>query len=314
MQNEFVIDAASSGKRLDAFLAETLVGVTRSAVQKAIRAGEITLNGETATPHVALRPGDTVFAPEGIAAPPGPIRLTPRPDIRLDIVHEDEDFIVLDKPSGLLVHPAVLAEQDTLVNALIARFPEIIGVGEGPERPGIMHRLDRDASGLLVVARNKNAYASLKKQFQRHDIRKEYAVLVHDRPPEDEGTISLAIGRSSGERRMAARPEPLEGDRAAVTHYWVDEFLDGAALLSVRTETGRTHQIRAHFKALGCPVAGDKLYGKKKGRMLPTDRLFLHAKKLGFKHPTTGEWMEFTSPLPDELEKTLAQLRGGKKE
>jgi len=314
MQDEFIIDAASVGKRLDAFLAEALAGVSRSAVQKAIKTGEITLNGEPTKPHTALREGDTVCAPEGIAAPPGPFKLTPRPDIKLDIVHEDEDFIVLDKPSGLLVHPAILAEQDTLANALIARFPEIVGVGEGSERPGIMHRLDRDASGLLVVARNKKAYASLKKQFQKHDIRKEYAVLVHGRPPEDEGTINLAIGRSSGERRMAARPEPLEGDREAITHYWVDECLDGATLLSVRTETGRTHQIRAHFKALGCPVAGDKLYGKKRGRVLPVSRLFLHAKKLGFKHPTTGEWVEFVSPLPEELERALAQFRKQEKD
>ncbi|MEA3249828.1 MAG: RluA family pseudouridine synthase [Patescibacteria group bacterium] len=309
MRNEHKIDEASAGKRLDVFLAETLAGISRSAIQKSIKDGEVTLNGERAKPHTALREEDIVSVSEEAATPPGPMKLTPRPDIKLNIVHEDDDIIVLNKPSGLLVHPAVRAEDDTLANALLAHYPDITGVGEGPERPGIVHRLDRDASGLLVVAKNKKAYAALKRQFQKHDIKKEYAVLVHGRPPEDEGTIDMAIGRSTRERRMAARAEPLKGDREAVTHYRADEFFMDASLLTVRTETGRTHQIRAHFKALGCPVAGDKLYGSKKSRSLPVQRLFLHAKMLGFKHPTTRKRMEFKTPLPTELEDVLGGLR-----
>lgn len=309
MPKEHTIEETDAGKRLDVFLAERLAGVSRSAVQKAVKNGEVTLNGERVKPHIALREGDIVAVPDGITAPQGPVELIPRPDIKLDIVHEDDDIIVVNKPSGLLVHPAVLAEQDTLANALLAHCPDIAGVGEGPERPGIMHRLDRDASGLLVIAKDRKAYASLKKQFQKHDIKKEYAVLVHGRPPEDEGTIELSIGRSAKARRMAARPEPMEGDRKAVTHYRIDEHFGDASLLSVRTETGRTHQIRAHFKALGCPVAGDKLYGMRGGKTLPVRRLFLHARTLGFRHPKTGEWMEFTAPLPDDLEKAVETLR-----
>ncbi len=309
MATKYIIDRENAGKRLDVFLAETLSGISRSAIQKAVKDGAVILNDDLPKPHTALREGDTVTVADAVAAPSVPAELMPRPDIKLDIIHEDDDVLVVNKPSGMLVHPAVLDEQDTLANALLAHCPEIAGVGEGPERPGIMHRLDRDASGLLVVAKNRKAYASLKKQFKRHDIKKEYAVLVHGRPPEDSGTIDMAIGRSSRERRMAARPEPLEGDRRAVTHYRVDEYFDDASLLTVTTETGRTHQIRAHFKALGCPVAGDRLYGHKKGAALPVDRLFLHAKTLGFTHPRTKEWLEITAALPADLEKTLAKLR-----
>lgn len=296
--------------RLDVFLAGEMKGVSRTKIQKAIKSGEILLNGKKVTPHIALDDGDEVAVPEGIVSPDesGKI-LQPRADVELVIVHEDAELAVIDKPSGMLVHPTVRSEQDTLVNALISRYPEMAEIGESPERPGIMHRLDKEASGLLAVARTKKAYRSLKKQFQDHKIKKEYLVLVHGRPPDDEGSVTLSIGRAESGNKMAAHSEETEGDKTAVTHYRVEEVFGPGALLRVNTETGRTHQIRAHFKALGCSVAGDPLYKTRNMTFLPVTRLFLHCTTLGFTHPGTKKWVEFTSPLPAELENVLTQLR-----
>jgi len=310
MSNMIRVEKSEAGTRLDVLLAGKLKDVSRSQLQKYIKGGRILLNGEIVAPHVAVRDGDSIALEAAVSGPADrPTGLRARPDIRLNVVHEDDDVVVIDKPSGLLVHPSVRNEDDTLANALIARYPEMAGVGESWERPGIMHRLDKDASGLLVVARNKKAYASLKRQFQRHVIRKEYQVLVQGRPPRDSGTIDLAIGRAGGGTRMAARTQPLSGDKSAVTHYSIDRIFANAALLTVWTETGRTHQIRAHFKALGCPVAGDPLYKIRRISPLPVPRLFLHAKTLGFTHPATKKKLEFQAPLPADLRETLAKLK-----
>jgi len=303
------VEKSESGTRLDVLLAGKLAGISRSRIQKAIKDGHVLINKETVTPHIAVREDDEIGLEMDAVEPPKQTRLVPRPDISLVVVHEDADIVVVDKPTGLLVHPSVREENDTLANALIARYPEMATVGESWERPGIMHRLDKDASGLLVMARNKKAYLSLKRQFQRHTIKKIYQVLVHDRPPKDAGTVDLAIGRAGSGTHMTARPQPLAGDKTAVTHYSVDELFGSAALLTVWTETGRTHQIRAHFKALGCPVAGDPLYKMKRGPSLPVPRLFLHAKTLGFTHPVTRKKMEFQSPLPADLREALARLK-----
>ncbi|MFH2062687.1 MAG: RluA family pseudouridine synthase [bacterium] len=312
-QNEtqtFVAGQDDAGKRLDLFLTERLGSISRSAVQRAVREGLVALNGRPPkSPHEALRTDDKIDVSTDLTdVDRGPASPQPRPEIRLEVVYEDDDLLVVNKPTGLLVHPTVRNEQETLVGALLAHYPPIAGVGESAERPGIVHRLDKDASGLMVVAKTGAAYAALKRDFQAHDIEKEYAVLVTGSPPDDDGTIDRPIGRSTSERRMAARSQPLEGDRPAVTHYRVDEHLPEAALLSVRTETGRTHQIRAHFKSLGCPVAGDKLYGPRRPR-IHADRLFLHAKRLAFRHPRDGRRMEFSAPLPPELERMLERLR-----
>ncbi|PIY62780.1 RluA family pseudouridine synthase [Candidatus Uhrbacteria bacterium CG_4_10_14_0_8_um_filter_58_22] len=310
METQITIEEKDVGKRLDVFLAERDGSISRSAVQKVIKRNLVQLNGRPAkSPHEALRIGDLItFSDDALAASDAPFVLLPRPDISLEIVYEDDDLIVVNKPSGLLVHATVRNEQDTLANALLAHYPPIRDIGEGPERPGIMHRLDKDASGLMVVAKTDLAYQSLKKSFQTHDVEKEYAVLTVGNPPNEEGTIDLPIGRSTSERRMAARSQPLEGDRPAVTHYSVEEYLPGAALLAVHTETGRTHQIRTHLKAIGCPVAGDKLYGPSKSP-LPVGRLFLHARRLAIRHPKDGRRLEFSVPLPQELETFLTVLR-----
>jgi 23S rRNA pseudouridine1911/1915/1917 synthase len=309
MPDDITIEAADAGKRLDVHLSAVLTHLSRAKVQKAIKAGNITLNGKLVTPHVALRAGDRIVI-DISDSPARPLDHSPapRPEIPLAIVHDDDAVVVIDKPSGLLVHPTVRGETETLAGALIARYPSMTDVGESPDRPGIVHRLDKDASGLLVAAKTQRAYESLKKQFQEHEIKKTYLVLVHGRPPSDEGVITLAIGRSAAGTTMAARHRPLEGDREAETRYRVEKVFKDAALLRVNTGTGRTHQIRAHFKAIGCPVAGDPLYKGRNAKPLPVSRLFLHATELGFNHPTRGEWMEFSSPLPDELAKALKKL------
>ena len=309
MKATFRVDKEGAGARLDAWLTPQLPGVSRSRVQKWIKAGSVLLDGEKVTPHVALEEGNeiTVDAPDepGADAP-----LAPRHDIPLDVVFEDDHIVVVNKPAGLIVHPAVPGESETLVNALIAKYPEIAKVGDSQDRPGIVHRLDREASGLLVVARTPAAFAGLKSQFQSHVVKKEYVVLVDGAPPEDSGTIRLSIGRSSSGGKMAAHAVPGEDDKDAITHYRLDEKFKDAALLTVRTETGRTHQIRAHFHALGCPVVGDTIYGIKRPKRLPSPRLFLHARTLAFTHPTKDTPLEFHAPLPQALEDILKKLRG----
>jgi 23S rRNA pseudouridine1911/1915/1917 synthase len=306
--NKYTVDESQAGKRLDVYLTETLDSLTRGAVKRAIKSELVTINGKPAKPHTALRADDEIELLTEIEPTPERAAEPEAQDIPLKIVHEDNDLLVIEKPTGMLVHPTVRNERDTLVAALLHHAPEISGVGDGPERPGIMQRLDKDASGLMVIAKNEAAYAQLKHQFMAHTIEKRYLILTDGRPPEDEGTIEMAIGRASDNRRMAARKEPLEGDRPAISHYTVARHLRASAtLIEVRTETGRTHQIRAHFKAIGCPVAGDKLYGRRLNR-LNAPRLFLHAAKLGFTHPTTGKRLEFESPLPPDLAETIERL------
>src|SRR5690606_6742495 len=176
--------------------------------------------------------------------------ITPRHDITLYIAYEDEYIMVIRKPSVLLMHPAVRVETDSVAAAVIAIRPKVATVGESPERPGIMHRLDKDASGVVVIAKTQDAYEDLKRQFKDRTVRKEYLVLVHGKPPLEYGTVEFPIGRSSSGNKMAARPEPKEGDKPAITHYEVIDSYRTASLLRVKTETGRTHQIRVHFMAL----------------------------------------------------------------
>lgn len=296
------------GKRLDVFLSGSTENSSRSHIKKRIKADDVTVNGKTVTPHYALSDGDIVSYPD-LTKNKDFTKLQPRDDIGLTIVYEDDDVIVVDKQSGLLMHPNVPDETKTLANALLASYPELEGVGEGIDRPGIVHRLDKEASGLLVVARKQSAYDNLKAQFQEHSVLKEYAVLVYDGPVDDTGTITFPIARLKGSGRMAAKPEGTVDARPAITHFTVDERFVNATLLTIRTETGRTHQVRVHMKALDMPIAGDTLYMKRQTKMLPTTRLFLHAKTLEFTHPTSGKRMRFTSVMPKVLEDTLAKLR-----
>ncbi len=307
MNNKYIAKNEHAGKRLDVFVTMVLRSISRNTIQKAIKGGEIIVNDRPTKPHTALREGDVILIPDLTPASNQAKQPEPEP-IKLDIVYEDKDILVINKPSGMLVHPTVRNEKGTLTAALLSHAPEIAGVGDGPERPGIMQRLDKEASGLMVIAKNHQSYAHLKRQFVEHSVEKRYIILTHGRPPHDEGMIDLAIGRASTERRMAARKDPLEGDRPARTHYRVLRYLNrDATLIEARTETGRTHQIRAHFRALGCPVAGDKLYGSRK-KNLNAPRLFLHAQTLGFTHPTTEERLIYKSEITAELQRFIESL------
>ncbi len=223
------------------------------------------------------------------------------------VVYKDPDVLVIEKPAGLLVHKVQGKEEETtLADLLVKDFPELVGVGEKPERPGIIHRLDKDVSGLMVVARNQAAFDFLKTQFQERTMKKEYIALVHGNLSKDEDTIRLKIARSREKARMVARPENQEG-RDAVTHYAVLDRWRNYDLVSVKIETGRTHQIRVHFHALGHPLVGDPLYKIRGIKSKVLGRVFLHATKLTLTLPS-GEVKTFESPLPQELQEILPTL------
>lgn len=299
----FTAEEADAGERLDRYLARAVPELSRAQAQGLIAQGQATLNGRPAKASQPLRAGDTV----ALTIPPArPIELRPEP-IPLDVVHEDADIVVVDKPAGMVVHPAPGHSGGTLVNALLARYPDMQVGGE--LRPGIVHRLDQGTSGLLVVARNDRAMQALTEQQRERRMRKIYLAVVEGRMREPEGTIDAPIGRHPGDRlRMAV----VAGGREARTHYRVLEEFGLYSLLELRLETGRTHQIRVHMLHRNRPVLGDQLYTPRRGRpALGLERQFLHAHKLGFHHPSSGEWVEFSSPLPPDLQLVLDRLRGG---
>lgn len=230
--------------------------------------------------------------------------LTPR------ICYEDASILVVDKPAGLLLHPTGRASTEyTLVDWLVKHVPSLNTVGDDPARPGIVQRLDRAASGLLVIAKTTAAFEALKKQFADHRVQKEYLALVHGTMPRTEGTIALSIGRATGKRgrgRFVAKPTTADG-KTAVTHFVVEASNPRYTLLTVRTETGRTHQIRAHLAAYGHPIVGDTEYVSKRWKNNDAPRLFLHATRLGITHPMHGQWIEWKSALPAELSCVLEQ-------
>ncbi|MBI2916416.1 MAG: RluA family pseudouridine synthase [Chloroflexi bacterium] len=295
---EFNVDAAAL--RLDRYLAERQDRLTRAHLQKLIREGLVTVGGLPARASQRLRPGDriqvTVPAPE-------PLTLTPQPQ-PLSIVYEDTDIIVVDKPAGLVVHPAPGHRERTLVNALLAHCPDLAGI-KGTIRPGIVHRLDKDTSGLLVVAKNDAAQQSLSRQIAQRAILKGYLALVVGRLSPERGSVVAPIGRHPRDRkRMAVVPE----GREAVTRYQVVRYYRDSTLVDVRPVTGRTHQIRVHMAYLGYPVAGDPIYGRGVARRLEAPRLFLHAYLLGLRLPSDGRWVEFRAELPAELKGVLERL------
>lgn len=291
--------------RLDLWLAQRLE-LSRSIVQKRIANGAVLVNGKAATAHHKVRAGDVVIMALQTEEP-APTAEAPDPTV----VAETDDYLVLEKPAGLLMHPAPATNEFTLLDWLLRYDKNIVAVGPA-DRPGLVHRLDRDVSGLVVVAKAQPMFDALQQQFRERQIWKRYSALVHDGPPTDEGTIRLPLARSDRHHgRIAARPVGSEG-REAVTQYTVVERLRTTTLLAVRILTGRTHQIRAHLFAVQMPVVGDTLYRPKKPhRLPPLDRLFLHASELRFTD-LRGEWKEFSSPLPLELAAYLAALRKGK--
>lgn len=283
------------GLRLDQFLAQELPQFSRARLQALIRAGDVTLNGKATRPREILRTGDLIQLIE-----PPPEKITAEPEnIALDILFEDEDLLVIDKAAGMVVHPGAGNARHTLVNALLAHCPSLSGIG-GKERPGIVHRLDKETSGCIVVAKNDAAHQSLSKQFVERTVEKIYLALVAGTMRKTHGVIDANIGRHPVQRQRMAVLKTR--GRTARTDYRVLRSRDGVTLVECILHSGRTHQIRVHLHHLGHPVLGDKVYGK------PTQnfsRQMLHAFKLGFHHPRDGAWKKFEAPLPKDFRAAL---------
>jgi 23S rRNA pseudouridine1911/1915/1917 synthase len=289
---------ADAGKRLDQFLHERLPEFSRSRLQQWIREGRARVNGDTVRPSYAVRAGDSIEVEP--AAPP-PLRATPE-DIPLAVLYEDDDVVAIDKPAGMVVHAGAGVHSGTLVNALLHRFGALSGVG-GEMRPGIVHRLDRFTSGVLLVAKNDTAHQALARQFSGREVEKVYLALVHGRVKQESGRIERPIARDPHRRvRMTGR---LAFGRAAWSEYHVLQRFERFTLLEVRIGTGRTHQIRVHLSSIGHPVAGDTLYG---APARGEGRYFLHAHRIRFRRPRDGQTVEVVSPLPEELTALLNSL------
>ncbi len=286
--------------RLDKGIAQRLPA-SRSQAQRLIQQGLVTVNGARAKPSLELNAGDVV---EVRVPPASPTQLVAE-DIPLAVVYEDKDLLVIDKPAGLPVHPGPGHPSQTLVNAVLAHCPDMEGVGE-TLRPGIVHRLDKDTSGLMVVAKNSAAHLNLSSQIKEHRILKVYLALVRGHLSPERGVIEANLGRHPRERKLMA---VVERGREARTEYRVLRYLKGFTLLEIRPETGRTHQIRVHLAAIGHPIAGDANYGPPAAKKPPlVARQFLHAHVLGFRLPSSNEWREFQSELPPDLCQALETL------
>lgn len=302
---QWAVESADSRQRLDLYLTRRGLSLTRSRVQKLIESGHIRVNDR------AVRPGHRVRAGEQIQVQiPPPVSMEIQPEaIDLEIVHEDGDLLVVNKPAGMVVHPAAGNDSGTLVHALLHHCRDLSGIG-GVRRPGVVHRLDKETSGLLVVAKNDTAHLSLSAQFKAHTIHRRYLALVHGLPRPKEGTISLSIGRDQRERKKIS--PRTRRPREAVTHYQVLEAYPQFSLLAIKPHTGRTHQIRVHLAHLGHPITGDKMYRgrkeKKVEKAMTVHRQMLHAEELGFQHPGTGKFLRFSTPIPADMEWVIAQV------
>jgi 23S rRNA pseudouridine1911/1915/1917 synthase len=303
----FVVAAAAVGQRLDAFLARQIGEVSRSQLARQIGQAAVTVNGAVGVPSRKLRAGDLI-----VWEPPPVVATELRAEaISLTIVHEDRWLVVIDKPAGLVVHPAPGHEAGTLVNALLAHVKDLRGIG-GELRPGIVHRIDKDTSGLLVVAKDDQTMNALAAEFKAHTIERVYEALVAGAPPGASGRVDTFYGRDPRDRKKFS--SRVRTGKRAVTNWRVTERFPGAARMEARLETGRTHQVRVHLAALGCPLLGDKVYGRP-----PRDpelraiaealgRQALHARALGFVHPATGKKLSFSAEPPADMRAALAAL------
>jgi 23S rRNA pseudouridine1911/1915/1917 synthase len=300
------LEVDQPGLRLDQYLVQNFPDLSRTQLKKLIQQGKVLVSGQPAKPSLPVQPGEQVTlslpAPEsGVLQPEA---------VPLDLVFEDEDLVVINKPAGMVVHPAHGHTSGTLVNALLARYPELKDMADVDSdttgRPGIVHRLDQDTSGLIIVARTPEALQGLRRQFKSRQVDKIYLALVFGQPEAPEGIIEVPLGRDPRHRQRMA---PLAEGKSARTRYRVLEAYNGFSLLEIGLETGRTHQIRVHLAWLKCPVVGDTIYGRKKNP-LGLKRQFLHAWQLRFPHPRTGEELHLEAPLAADLQAVVDQLRG----
>lgn len=288
--------------RLDKYLSEQFPEQTRSYLQKLIKDGEVTVNGKNVKTGYQLSKGDEVYVNI-----PEPKELDVEPQkMDLDIVYEDEDVILINKPKGMVVHPAPGHTTDTLVNGLLYHCKDNLSGINGVARPGIVHRIDRDTTGILIVCKNDMSHNSIAAQLKEHSINRRYRALVHGNLKEDTGTVEGPIGRHPIDRKKMAINE--KNGKPAVTHYTVLERFGNYTLIECKLETGRTHQIRVHMTSIGHPLVGDEVYGPAKCPFKLQGQC-LHAMVLGFVHPRTGEYMEFSADLPEYFEDLLRKLR-----
>jgi 23S rRNA pseudouridine1911/1915/1917 synthase len=311
--HRLTVPADRAGERLDRYLPEAIPGISRARGQRLIEEGNVRLGEETVRPSTRLKGGETMIV---IVPPPVPLDMMAE-DLPLHVLYEDVHLLVVDKPAGMVVHPAPGHSRGTLVNALLGRSDALSGIG-GVSRPGIVHRLDRDTSGVLVVARTDAAHGTLSARFAAHAMDRKYHGIVFGSPHADEGTVSTRIGRHPVHRKkMAVLPA---GGREAVTRYRRLETFGPFSLLEFRLETGRTHQVRVHCAHLGCPIVGDDVYGRPRKILLgkgasavtvTVSRFLLHAFHLAFPHPVTGEPLSFTIPDPPEFAAFRAAVEAG---
>ena len=299
---EVLIDHDYEGERVDKYLSVIFPDSSRAALQKAVEAGNALINGKPVAKNYRLRAGDRLsFSPLAVR----PLDVTPE-NIPLDIAYEDNDLLVVNKPKGMVVHPAPGNYDGTLVNALLYHCPDSLSGINGVLRPGIVHRIDKDTSGLLIVAKNDFAHRALASQIAEHSFKREYRAIVTGHLKEDSGTVIAPIGRNPNDRKKMAVTD--KNSKNAVTHYETIEKYVGYSYLKLRLETGRTHQIRVHMSYLGHPLAGDTVYGRPPKNELSLGGQCLHAGLIGFVHPRTNEYMEFQSPLPDYFTKFQRSL------
>ncbi len=300
MERVVELTVEEGGERLDKYIAQAVPDLSRAAVQRLIKDGRVTVGDAVLKASYRVESGDRI----AVHIPPPETDAVQAESIPLDIVYEDDDLLVINKPAGMVVHPAYGHHSGTLVNALLAHCPQLATSGED-DRPGIVHRLDKDTSGLIVVAKHDAARQHLQHQFKQREVEKVYLALVEGRLEPPQGIIEAPIGRDPRRRKRMA---VLRSGREARTEYTVAEYFDQYTLVEAHPHTGRTHQIRVHLAFIGHPVAGDRVYGRRKQR-LPLQRQFLHAHRLAFRQPSSGEVVEVEAPLPPDLAEVLARLR-----
>lgn len=297
-------------ERLDKYLVSEL-GLSRTKVQFIIKMGQVLVNGKIPMVHQFLKPEDVIEFEKQKVVKLKKVKKTiqPNPKVPFKVVSRTKDYLIIEKPAGVIVHPTDQMENNTLASGLIAKYPELLKVGENPIRPGIVHRLDKEVSGLMIVPRTQEAFMYFKNLLKTRQVKKIYIALVHGAMEREEGSINLSIGRSRKKGKMAAYPATATNAKEALTHYTVKKHFDYLSLLEVSISTGRTHQIRVHLNSLNHPIIGDRLYTQKflKRKHVNLERMFLHASELEF-IDMKGKKVHYSSPLPKELKVLLKSI------